>query len=389
MVKLGLEGFIAAGRSFPAGTRAAFLTHQAAVDGQGTTSLERIRRAFPELINAVWSPQHGFYGDRQANMIASDDFSDPLSGLPVFSLYGEKREPAPEMFADIDLVLVDLVDVGCRVYTYIWTLFLVLKAAATAGVKVIVFDRPNPLGGETVEGDLLLEDYTSFVGLYPLPMRHGLTIGELALYFKREASFAVELEVIPLAGWRRQLSFAETGLFWVLPSPNMPAPATALVYPGQVLLEGTNISEGRGTTLPFELCGAPFIDPRRLLAEMRPEALAGLFLRPTWFTPTFDKWAGELCGGLQLHVTDWCKFSPYYFTLALLQAIIKLYPDKFFWLDPPYEYEYKIMPIDILTGDPEIRKQLESGGDLESLQASWDGRLVEFINKCRALHIYK
>ncbi len=389
MVKLGLEGFIATGRSFPAGTRAAFLTHQAAVDGQGTTALERIRRAFPGLVTVVWSPQHGFYGDRQANMIASDDFSDPLSGLPVFSLYGEKREPAPEMFADIDLVLVDLVDVGCRVYTYIWTLFLVLKAAAAAGVKVIVFDRPNPLGGETVEGNLLLEDYTSFVGLYPLPMRHGLTIGELALYFKREASFAAELEVIPLTGWRRQLSFAESGLFWVLPSPNMPAPATALVYPGQVLLEGTNISEGRGTTLPFELCGAPFIDPRRLLAEIRPEALAGLFLRPTWFTPTFDKWAGEFCGGLQLHVTDWRKFSPYYFTLALLQVIIKLYPDEFFWLDPPYEYEYKIMPIDILTGDPEIRKQLESGGDLESLQATWGGRLAGFINKCRALHIYK
>ena len=388
MVKLGLEGFIASGRSFPVGTRAAFLTHQAAVDGQGTTSLERIRRAFPGLINAVWSPQHGFYGDRQANMIASDDFSDPLSGLPVFSLYGKKREPALEMFADIDLVLVDLVDIGCRVYTYIWTLFLVLKAAAAAGVKVIIFDRPNPLGGEVVAGNLLLEDYTSFVGLLPLPMRHGLTIGELALYFKREAAFAVELEVIPLADWHRQLSFAETGLFWVLPSPNMPAPATALVYPGQVLLEGTNISEGRGTTLPFELCGAPFIDPRRLLAEMRPEALAGVFLRPTWFTPTFDKWAGELCGGLQLHVTDWWKFSPYYFTLAMLQAIIKLYPDKFFWLDPPYEYEYKIIPIDILTGDPEIRKQLESGGDLESLQASWDGRLAEFINKCRALHIY-
>ncbi len=389
MVKPGLENFIAAGRRFPAGTRAAFLSHQAAVDSQGITSLERIRRAFPGLVNAVWSPQHGFYGDRQANMIASDDFSDPLSGLPVFSLYGEKREPTPEMFADIDLVLVDLVDVGCRVYTYIWTLFLLLKAAAAAGVKVIVFDRPNPLGGETVEGNLLLEDYTSFVGLYPLPMRHGLTIGELALYFKREVFFAVELEVIPLTGWQRHFSFAETGLFWVLPSPNMPTPATALVYPGQVLLEGTNISEGRGTTLPFELCGAPFIDPRRLLAEINPEARAGVFLRPTWFTPTFDKWAGEFCGGLQLHISDRRKFSPYYFTLALLQAIIRLYPDKFFWLDPPYEYEYRIMPIDILTGDPEIRKQLESGGDLEPLRTLWRGRLAEFIDKCEDLRIYK
>ncbi len=389
MLKLGLENFIAAGARFSADARAAFLTHQAAVDSHGITALERIRRAFPDLLNAVWSPQHGFYGDRQANMIASNNFSDPLSGLPVFSLYGEKREPSPEMFADIDLLLVDLVDVGCRVYTYIWTLYLVLKAAATTGVKVIVFDRPNPLGGEIVEGNILRDGYTSFVGLFPLPMRHGLTIGELALYFKREAGFNVDLEIAAMSGWQRKLSFAETNLFWVLPSPNMPSPATALVYPGQVLLEGTNISEGRGTTLPFELCGAPFIDPRILLAEIDRKALTGLFLRPTWFTPTFDKWVGELCGGFQLHVLDWLKFSPYFFTLALLRAIIKLYPEKFFWLDPPYEYEYKIMPIDILTGDPAIRRRLGSGGKLESLVASWAPELEVFSDSCRDLQLYK
>ncbi len=389
MVKLGLENFIAAGNKFPSGTRAAFLTHQAAVDSHGVTSLERVRRAFPGLLNAVWSPQHGFYGDRQANMIASDDFSDPLSGLPVFSLYGDKREPSQEMLADTDLLLVDLVDVGCRVYTYIWSLFLVLKAAAVAGVKVIVFDRPNPLDGETVEGNLLRDDFTSFVGLYPLPMRHGLTIGELALYFNQKANFNVDLEIAAMSGWQRKLSFAETDLFWVLPSPNMPTPATALVYPGQVLLEGTNISEGRGTTLPFELCGAPFIDPQILLAEIDQDALTGLFVRPTWFTPTFDKWAGELCGGFQLHVVDRLKFSSYYFTLALLQAIIKLYPDKFFWLDPPYEYEYKIMPIDILTGDSVIRQQLESGGKLKPLTASWNPELEVFSDNCRDLLLYK
>lgn len=389
MVKIGLENFINSGKKFPAGTRAAFLTHQAAVDSLGITSLERIRRAFPGLLNAVWSPQHGFYGDRQANMIASDDFSDPLSGLPVYSLYGEKREPTPEMFTDIDLLLVDLVDVGCRVYTYIWTLFLVLKGAADAGVKVIVFDRPNPLGGEVVEGNILREGYTSFVGLHPLPMRHGLTIGELALYFKQEANLNVNLEIAAMSGWGRKLSFVETDLFWVLPSPNMPTPATAVVYPGQVLLEGTNISEGRGTTLPFELCGAPFIEPRVLLPEICQSALAGLFLRPTWFTPTFDKWSGELCGGFQLHVVDWRKYSPYSFTLALLQAIIKIYPDKFFWLDPPYEYEYKIMPIDILTGDPAIRLLLAGDGDLDSLPGSWAAELGVFSDKCSDLRLYK
>ncbi|MEA3333175.1 MAG: DUF1343 domain-containing protein, partial [Pseudomonadota bacterium] len=262
MVKLGLEVFIESKKSLPAGCRAAFLTHQAAVDSCGVTSLERIRRAFPELVQVVWSPQHGFYGDRQANMIASKDFSDPLSGLPVYSLYGEQRQPTLEMFSGIDLVLVDLVDVGCRVYTYIWTLYLLLQSAAEAGVKVVILDRPNPLGGYETEGNLPRVDYSSFVGLYPLPMRHGLTIGELALFFQWYTDIDAELDIIEMTGWKRREYFNKTGLFWVLPSPNMPTLKTALVYPGQVLLEGTNLSEGRGTTLPFELCGAPFIDPR-------------------------------------------------------------------------------------------------------------------------------
>jgi len=376
-VKLGLETFLAGAKRY-AGRRAAFLTHQAAVDHRGRSTLARVRQALPQLVRAVWSPQHGFYGDRQANMIASEDFADPLSGLPVFSLYGEKREPTPEMFAGIDLILVDLVDVGCRVYTYIWSLYLVLKAAAAAGVEVVVFDRPNPLGGERREGNLQRLDHCSFVGLYPLPMRHGLTLGELALYFKTQAGFDGALTIAGMEGWRRRFYFPRTKLFWVLPSPNMPSPATALVYPGQVLLEGTNLSEGRGTTLPFELCGAPYVDPRRLLAEIDKKAAAGLFLRPTWFTPTFDKWRGRLCGGLQLHVVETQKFTPYYFTLSLLQAVIRLYPEEFSWLKPPYEYEYEKAPIDILTGDPEIRRTLENDGDLEALRASWEPELKHF-----------
>ena len=388
MIKLGLENFIDAAKSLPAGCRAAFLTHQAAVDSCGITSLERIRRAFPELVQAVWSPQHGFYGDRQANMIASKDFSDPLSGLPVYSLYGEQRQPTLEMFSGIDLVLVDLVDVGCRVYTYIWTLYLLLQAAAEAGVRVVVLDRPNPLGGEKVEGNLPRFDHSSFVGLYPLPMRHGLTIGELALYFKQYAAIDVELDIIEMSGWLRRSYFNETGVFWVLPSPNMPTLKTALIYPGQVLLEGTNLSEGRGTTLPFELCGAPFIDPRALLSEIDQPSTSGLFLRPTWFTPTFDKWAGELCGGFQLHVVDSKMFSPYRFTLALLKAVIKLYPDNFSWLAPPYEYEYEKLPIDILTGDPAIRRSLENDVDLDSLQESWEDNLKEFYGQRSNVIIY-
>ncbi len=388
MVGLGLENFIAGIGKIPAGTRAVFLTHQAAVDGRGVSALERVRQARPDLVTAVWSPQHGFYGDRQANMIASDDFADPLSGLPVFSLYGDLRQPTPEMFAGVDLVLVDLVDVGCRVYTYIWTLYLVLEAAAAAGVKVLLCDRPNPLGGELVEGNLPHPDYLSFVGLFPLPMRHGLTLGEAARYFVKYAGIDVELEVAPLSGWRRRDSFAETGLFWVLPSPNMPSPATAQVYPGQVLLEGSNLSEGRGTTLPFELCGAPYIDPGRLIGALGEEARAGVFLRPTWFTPTFDKWRGELCGGFQLHVTDRSLFSPYFFTLSLLRAVLELYPEDFAWFDPPYEYEYEKLPIDILTGDPAIRQALEAGDDPGRLRENWQESLGVFRERRETVCLY-
>ena len=388
MVRLGLENFIDSAKSLPVGSRAAFLTHQAAVDNLGITSLERIRRAFPELVQAVWSPQHGFYGDRQANMIASKDFSDPLSGLPVYSLYGEQRQPTPKMFSGINLVLVDLVDVGCRVYTYVWTLYLLLKAAAEAGVKVVILDRPNPLGGYEVEGNLPRSDHSSFVGLYPLPMRHGLTVGELAYYFKYYADIDVELDIIEIIGWRRCDYLNKTGSFWVLPSPNMPTLKTVLVYPGQVLLEGTNLSEGRGTTLPFELCGAPFIDPRALLFEIDQQSASGLFLRPTWFTPTFDKWSGELCGGLQLHVVDPKKFSPYHFTLALLKAVIRLYPEEFSWLAPPYEYEYEKLPIDILTGDPAIRQTLEDDGDLDLLQESWKDALDKYYDQRSNVIIY-
>jgi uncharacterized protein YbbC (DUF1343 family) len=389
MVELGIESFVADSEKLaPAGSRAAFLTHQAAVDGRGVTSLERVRRARPDLVTAVWSPQHGFYGDRQANMIASEDFSDPLSGLPVFSLYGEKRKPAPELLADIDLVLVDLVDVGCRVYTYIWTLFLVLEAAAAAGVRVVVCDRPNPVGGRLVEGPPQRNDHLSFVGLFPIAMRHGLTIGEIALYLKKFAGLDVELEVVAMTGWRRAMDFAATGLFWVLPSPNMPTPATALVYPGQVLLEGCNLSEGRGTTLPFELCGAPFIDPRALLARIEKEAAAGAVLRPTWFTPTFDKWQGELCGGFQLHVVEAESFRPVCFTLALLRAVLELYPKEFAWLAPPYEYEYEKPPIDILTGDSAIRQALAAGRPAQEIAALGADRLATFTSRRETVLLY-
>ncbi|MCK4378298.1 MAG: DUF1343 domain-containing protein, partial [Deltaproteobacteria bacterium] len=317
MLSLGIEQLLKSSAHLLKGKRFAFLTHAAACVRSGSSSLAEIMAAFPGQLWAVWSPQHGFYGVKQANMVPSKDFLDPLTGAPVKSLYGDRRQPTPEMFSDIDLVLVDLVDVGCRVYTYLWTLVLVMQAAAEAGVPVMVLDRPNPLGGERVEGNLLKPENVSFVGLYPLLMRHGLTLGELARYLNEVYAFGCQLEVVPIIGWQRKYYADKTDTFWVPPSPNMPTLSTALVYPGQVLLEGTNLSEGRGTTTPFELWGAPFIEPGRMLAEIDRRVSRGVFLRPAYFSPTFDKWSEKVCGGLQIHVTDRQLFQPYLFSLEL------------------------------------------------------------------------
>ncbi|MBN2332925.1 MAG: DUF1343 domain-containing protein [Deltaproteobacteria bacterium] len=388
MVVLGVEKFITTPPSWITGKKMAFLTHQAACGGSGSSSLALVMTRFPGQVQAVWSPQHGFYGVEQANMIPSGDFHDPVTKIPVFSLYGDQRQPTAEMFADIDLVLVDLVDVGCRVYTYIWTLVLVMEAAAAAGVPVLVLDRPNPLGGDLVEGNLLRPDYTSFVGLYPLPMRHGMTLGELARYVNDVHQLGCRLEVVSMSGWRRAQYGDETGLLWVPPSPNMPTQATALVYPGQVLLEGTNLSEGRGTTTPFKIWGAPFVEPERLLAAVDRRVLGGVCLRPTFFVPTFDKWQGQVCGGLYLHVLDRRSFEPYLLTLELLRVLLELYGDHFSWLPPPYEYEYEKLPIDILIGDPEIRRLLEAGEDVLTIKALWEEELAAFCRRRQEFLLY-
>ncbi len=388
MIDLGIEKLLGGCRSLVQGKRFAFVTHEAACVRDGESSLKKIITAFPGQLQSVWSPQHGYYGVEQANMIPSADFRDPQSGIPVKSLYGERRRPSPEMFDDIDLVLADLVDVGCRVYTYLWTLVLVMQAAAEAGVPVLVLDRPNPLGGERVEGNLLRRENASFVGLYPLPMRHGLTLGELSRYLNDVYDLGCRLEVVPMDGWRRDMYLDETGVFLVPPSPNMPTLNTALVYPGQVLLEGTNLSEGRGTTSPFELWGAPFVEPERLLAEIDRRLTDGLFLRPTFFSPTFDKWSGQVCGGLQLHVVDRQRFRPYLVSLEILRAVLKLYGDRFSWLSPPYEYEYEKLPFDILTGDERLRLALENGEDILALRESWLPELEDFHRRRREFLLY-
>jgi uncharacterized protein YbbC (DUF1343 family) len=253
---------------------------------------------------------------------------------------------------------------------------------------VVVLDRPNPVGGELIEGNVLQDDCRSFVGLYPLPMRHGLTFGELARLLNEEYGIGAELTVVPMGGWRRRMLFADTGLPWVFPSPNMPTPVTALVYPGQVIFEGTNISEGRGTTLPFEIFGAPFVEPREILASLAGVALPGCHLRPLAFEPTANKWAGQCCRGFHLHVTEAASFMPYRTTLALLQAFMRCYPSEFALKQPPYEYEYERLPLDLILGDANLRQRLAQGDDLLGLEQDWQADLSRFEQIRRKYFLY-
>jgi uncharacterized protein YbbC (DUF1343 family) len=340
-------------------------------------------------LTRLFSPQHGFAAEKQDNMIESDHGIDPETGLTVYSLYGEHRRPTAAMFEGIDVLFIDLNDVGTRVYTFIYTMAYCLEAAAEFGKKVIVLDRPNPIGGIAVEGNLLRGEYTSFVGLYPLPMRHGMTIGELALLFNDGFCIGADLEVVRMDGWRRSMYFDQTGLPWIFPSPNMPTPATALVYPGQVIWEGTNVSEGRGTTLPFELVGAPYWEIEKIQPLLSKDALEGCLLRPVLFEPTSGKWAGQSCRGFQIHVLDRHVYKPYRCSLALYQAVFSLHGEEFDYKEPPYEYEFKKLPMDLILGDRSLREQVEAGVPISDLEQRWRPEVEEFIDRRRPYLLYE
>ena len=387
-IKIGIEQLITDPPAFLMGRRLGLLCNQASTDSSLVHSRDLVNEAFPGRLTCLFSPQHGFFSEKQDNMIESGHQRDQVTGLPVFSLYGDRRKPTAEMLDHLDVLLIDLMDVGTRVYTFIYTMAYCLEAAAEHGKKVVILDRPNPLGGVAVEGNLLHRDVKSFVGLYPVPMRHGLTIGELALYFN-DQGIGADLTVVPMEGWERRMLFKETGLPWVYPSPNMPSADTALVYPGQVIWEGTNISEGRGSTLPFELFGAPFIEPDKVTAELVDTSLPGCFLRPLAFEPTSNKWAGQCCRGFQLHVTDPLTFLSYRTTLALLRAIMRLYPEEFRYKEPPYEYEFEKLPLDLILGDRGLRKALEEGTDIATLEKSWQVELDEYDLMRKKYFLYK
>ncbi len=333
---------------------------------------------FPGHLKALYSPQHGFYAEKQDNMIESGDLCDAILKIPVFSLYGRTRSPTREMFDPIDILLVDLPDVGTRVYTFATTVAYCLEAAKKFGKKVVLLDRPNPVGGMIVEGPVLKPECASFVGPYPIPMRHGMTMGELARLYNNHFGIGADLEVVPMRGWRREMLFRDTGLPWIAPSPNLPTPESALVYPGQVIWEGTNVSEGRGTTQPFELFGAPFFDPEKIVHYLGKDYPLGAVLREVAFEPTSNKWKGKPCRGFQIHVTEPQTFLSFETSLALLQAVLAIHSDRFEWKSPPYEYEFEKRPIDLILGDAHLCRELAAETDLGLLKKGWLEELGEF-----------
>ncbi len=360
------------------GLRVGLVCNPASVNESLAHASDLVFDAPAVTLAALFGPQHGFRSDLQDNMIETPHDRDARRRVPVYSLYSETREPTAEMLAGLDALVIDLQDVGSRIYTFVYTMANCLTAAARHRVPVIVCDRPNPIDGASVEGPMLEPGFESFVGQFPIPMRHGMTIGELARLFNDAFGLGADLTVIPVEGWRREMYFDETALPWVIPSPNMPTLETAIVYPGAVLFEGTQLSEGRGTTKPFEFLGAPWIDAERFADGLNALELPGVFFRPVVFEPTFHKFAKQTCGGIQSHVLDRRAYRPVLSGAALLVHFYKADPAQFAWRNPPYEYEHDKEPIDILAGSSALRLQVEAGTDPRAIAASWEAGVGEF-----------
>ncbi|MBI5480102.1 MAG: DUF1343 domain-containing protein [Deltaproteobacteria bacterium] len=372
-VRVGLERVLDEEAGVLAGRRIGLLCNPTSVDAELRHAADLLHARDGMRLQALFGPEHGVRGDAQ-DMIAVETSRDARTGLPVHSLYGDdpaSLAPTPESLAGLDAVVFDVQDVGSRYYTYVWTLTLTMQACAAAGVEVVVLDRPNPLGGVAVEGGLVADGYRSFVGLHPVPNRHGLTVGEVATLVNERHGIGCRLRVVRMSGWRREMFFDDTGLPWVLPSPNMPTLDTAFVYPGMCLVEGTELSEGRGTTRPFELFGAPFLDGLRLASALEEERLPGVRFRPAGFRPTFHKFAGTPCGGVQLHVTDRYAFRPYLTGVAVLRAVQELWPEEFRWRTRAYEFVADRPAIDLLCGGPAVRKMIDAGAPLDAIAATW------------------
>ena len=377
-VRLGIERLCDERADLIKGFKVGLVCNQASVDHELRHTADVLRGLDGIELKTLFGPQHGIRGDVQDNMVETPHTVDSETGLPVYSLYSETREPTEEMLKDVEVLVCDLQDVGCRIYTFVYTIANCMRVAGRLGKRVVVCDRPNPIGGTALEGNVLEAGFESFVGQFPLPTRHGMTAGELSRMFKEHWGIGCELEVLEMSGWSRELWFDETDLPWVLPSPNMPTLDSATVFPGTVHLEGTQMSEGRGTTRPFELVGAPYIEPGEFSRRLKASGLPGVTFRPTNFLPTFQKHSGVTCGGVQIHVLDRQIFKPVKTGLAIVKTCFELYGDSFRWKEPPYEYVFDKNPFDVISGTDALRKAFERGDSLDALEQSWKPGLEEF-----------
>ncbi|MFL6334828.1 MAG: exo-beta-N-acetylmuramidase NamZ domain-containing protein [Pyrinomonadaceae bacterium] len=377
-VTLGIEKLCVERADLIKGRRVGLVCNQASVDHELRHSADLLKSLGGVGLKTLFGPQHGIRGDVQDNMVETPHTLDTETGLPVYSLYSETREPTEEMLEDLDVLVCDLQDVGCRIYTFVYTIANCMRAARRLGKPVIVCDRPNPIGGVAVEGNLLEAGFESFVGQFQLPTRHGMTAGELSKMFNEHWSIGCELEVLTMDDWSRDLWFDETDAPWVLPSPNMPTLDSATIFPGTVHLEGTQISEGRGTTRPFELVGAPYVEAGVFARKLESIGLEGVRFRPTNFLPTFQKHVGKACGGVQIHVLDRLELRPVLTGLAVVKTLFDLYGEEFRWKEPPYEYVFDKNPFDVISGTDRIRLSIERGDSLEDLERSWHAELTEF-----------
>jgi uncharacterized protein YbbC (DUF1343 family) len=387
VVALGSSRLLSSGRL--RGQRVGIVSNPASVDGSFTHIVDALLQSQDVTLAAIFGPQHGFRSDVQDNMIETPHGCDEARRIPVHSLYSETREPTAAMLRGLDVLVIDLQDIGARIYTYIYTMANCLRACARHGVPVIVCDRPNPIGGDAVEGPMLAPGWESFVGQFPIPMRHGMTIGELSRFFNDQFGINAALEVVEMEGWSRRQYGDETGLPWVMPSPNIPTLDSAIVYPGTVLFEGTLASEGRGTTRPFELVGAPWVQAERLAAAMNDRGLPGVHFRAAVFEPTFQKHAKTRCGGCQIHVTDRRVFRPVLTGVALIEAVRAAGPQAFGWRPPPYEYEHDKDPIAILAGSPALRTAIDEGAAAETIAAAWPDESADFVRRRQQFLLYR
>jgi uncharacterized protein YbbC (DUF1343 family) len=377
-VVLGLERLLRERLDLLGDARVGLVCNQATVD-HALCHAADLLHAHPKVrLTTLFGPQHGIRGDVQDNMIETAHGVDRQTGLPVYSLYSETREPTARMLQDVDVIVVDLQDVGCRIYTFVYTMANCMRAARALGKRVIVCDRPNPIGGEAVAGNVLDPAFASFVGLYPIPTRHGLTSGELARLFNEAHGIGCALEVVTMEGWSRAMWMDDTDAPWVMPSPNMPTLNTATVFPGTVHLEGTQMSEGRGTTRPFELVGAPYVDAEDYGRRLNDLGLPGVHFRPTVFQPTFQKHGGRSCGGVQIHVLDRAAFEPVKAGLAVVKIAHDMYASEFKWREPPYEYVFDKNPFDVIAGTSALREAMESGRSLEEMEKAWQAGTEAF-----------